>query len=164
MNSISTAAVLRSQERPTLRIRSWLSRGLWLALLIIGPIFPAHRELFIASPVLAAAEAKIKITILASTDARGERVGFLHGEYSIDDGQNWTGFCYEENAGSSATRSVSFKVGAAGSKALVRVRAAYRGGAAGDVDCNGEAIRWTDTWSKWQMPPAKITVTSIITP
>ena len=38
-------------------------------------MFPAHRELLIAAPVLAAAEAKIKITILASTDARGERVG-----------------------------------------------------------------------------------------
>ena len=164
MNSISTAAVLRSQERPTLRIRSWLSRGLWLALLIIGPIFPAHRELFIASPVLAAAEAKIKITILASTDARGEQVGFLHGEYSIDGGKVWTGFCYAENAGSAATRSVSFKVGGVGSQTLVRVRAAYRGGAAGDVDFNGEAIHWTDTWSKWQMPPAKITVTTIITP
>lgn len=164
MNSISTAAGLRPQGRPKLRVRSWLPRGLWLALLLIGPMFPAHRELLIAAPVLSAAEAKIKITILASTDARGERVGFLHGEYSIDDGKNWTGFCYEENAGSSATRSVSFKVGAAGSKALVRVRAAYRGGAAGDVDFNGKAIRWTDTWSKWQMPPAKITITTIITP
>ena len=127
-------------------------------------MFPAHRELLIAAPVLSAAEAKIKITILASTDARGERVGFLHGEYSIDDGKNWTGFCYEENAGSSATRSVSFKVGAAGSKALVRVRVAYRGGVAGDVDFRGEAIRWMDTWSKWEEPPSKIAITTIITP
>lgn len=164
MNSISTTAVLRPQERPMLRAQSRLPQGLWLAFLLIGPIFSAHRELFIASPVLAAAEAKIKITILASTDARGERVGFLHGEYSIDDGKTWTGFCYEENAGSSATRSVSFKVGALGSKALVRVRVAYRGGVAGDVDFRGEAIRWTDTWSKWEEPPAKITVTTIITP
>ena len=127
-------------------------------------MFPAHRELFIAAPVLAAAESKIKITILASTDARGEQVGFLHGEYSIDGGKVWTGFCYAENAGSAATRSVSFKVGGVGSQTLVRVRAAYRGGAAGNVDFNGEAIRWTDTWSKWQMPPAKITITTIITP
>jgi hypothetical protein len=127
-------------------------------------MFPAHRELFIAAPVLAAAESKIKITILASTDARGERVGFLHGEYSIDDGKTWTGFCYEENAGSAATRSLSFKTGGVGSKTLVRVRAAYRGGVAGDVDFRGEAIRWTDTWSKWEEPPAKITVTTIITP
>ena len=76
-------------------------------------------------------------------------------EYSQDSGGTWTGLCYEQDIGSVATRQFSITTGMAGSKTLVRGRVAFRGGVAGDVDYNGAAIKWQDSWQKWRQPPAR---------
>ena len=137
--------------------------GLLLACLAAGPAGAANRVLLIAAPALAAPGTRINVSVFASTNAGGgEQIGFFHGEYSLDDGRTWTAFCFEENAGSSATRLASFTTGAAGSRIFVRVRIAYRGGPAGDVDFNGAPINWAGSWIKWQEPPAKITTTTVV--
>lgn len=104
----------------------------------------------------------VTIPVTASTDAGGgEQVGFLHIDYSLDGGATWTGFAYDQNLGSSATRNVSVTAGAAGTTIVVRARAAFRFGAAGDVDYTGAAINWSGSWNNWQTPPtiyASVTV------
>jgi hypothetical protein len=147
------------------RIRRWLLGGFAAALLAVVPARAVNRVLMIAAPVLAPADSPLNISIFASTNAGGgEQIGFFHVEYSTDGGRNWTGFCYAENPGISAIRTVSLKTGPAGSKTLVRVRMAYRGGPAGDVDYNGATINWTESWKNWQEPPTKISTTTIVAP
>ena len=129
------------------------------------PVMAVERVVRIDAPATAAADSKVTVSVLARTDAGdGEQIGFFHAEYSIDGGRTWTGFCYEEKAGRTATRPVTFTVGAVGSKALVRARIAFRGGLAGDVDCNGAALKWKDSWEKWQSPPAKFATTRVVAP
>lgn len=126
-----------------------------LAVAVI-PALAVERVVRIDAPATAPAGSKVTASVLARTDAgNGEQIGFFHAEYSVDGGKTWTGFCYEEKARHTATRVVTFTVGAAGSKALVRGRIAFRGGLAGDVDFNGAAIKWKDTWESWDSPPAK---------
>ncbi len=141
--------------------------GLCLGVLIFAAV-PAHavnREVKITAPVRATAGTIVKVSVKVSTDAgNGERIGFLHAEYSIDDGKTWIGFCFEQNAGATLARDTSFTAGPAGTKALVRVRVAFRNGQAGDVDFNGSAIKWEDSWAKWQGPPAKFSAISIVAP
>jgi hypothetical protein len=60
------------------------------------------------------------------------------------------------NMGASMDRRWSVAVGGAGTQTLLRVRAAFRGGVAGDVDFNGAAIRWKDSWEAWAAPPARL--------
>jgi hypothetical protein len=123
----------------------------------------ANRTVNILAPASTTAGSKIDITITASTDAGGgERIGFLHADYSTDGGATWKGISYATNEGVTATHSATFTVGAAGSKALVRVRVAFRGGKAGDVDLTGKPIAWETTWSKWQEPPAKSASIAIV--
>ena len=73
----------------------------------------------------------------------------------MDGGQSWSALCYLDNAGTSMSRTFPLKAGAAGTPVKVRVRVAFRNGLAADVDYNGAAIRWTDSWEKWEEPPAK---------
>lgn len=168
MHSIQTRTITTShRQRPghDCPARSWWARGLLLAILAVGPAGAVHRVLTIAAPVLAAAGSKLSISVFASTNAGGgEQIGFFHGEYSTDGGKTWTGFCYAENVGTAATRIARFTTGDSGSTVLVRVRIAFRGGAAGDVDFNGATISWADTWTNWREPPAKVATTTVIAP
>jgi len=144
--------------RPMRRPAAWPRRGrvFAMALLVATPAFAVERVLEIAAPASAAPGARIEVSIRASTDAgAGEHIGFLHMEYSQDSGGTWTGLCYEQDIGSAATRQFSITTGMAGSKTLVRGRVAFRGGVAGDVDYNGAAIKWQDSWQKWRQPPAR---------
>ncbi len=87
-----------------------------------------------------------------------ERIGFLHADYSIDEGKTWNPACYAVNSGPDLSRQVSFAINAKGGKAIIRVRVAFRGGAAGDVDCKGGAIKWDDSWQKWRSPTTKYAI------
>ena len=137
--------------------------GLSLLLTVLAlPSVAANRSLTIAVPAQAAAGSTLSAVISVKTDAgAGEQIGFLHAEYSVDDGASWTVICYDEKQGSSATRTVAIKVGPASSKTLVRARVAFRGGAAGDVDFNGAPIKWDKSWSVWGSPPAKISTIDV---
>lgn len=134
-------------------------------MLILGavPAFAAKRTVIIDAPARAVAGTKVMITVTAGTDAGdGEKIGFFHAEYSVDGGQKWTGFCYDEKLGTKATRSVTIPVGAKGSQAKIRVLVAFRGGKAGDVDFSGAPIKWDSTWAKWESPPAKLATIDVV--
>lgn len=127
------------------------------------PAFAAKRTVAIDAPARAAAGTKVMITVTASTDAGdGEKIGFFHAEYSVDGGQKWIGFSYDEKLGIKATRSVSFPVGARDSQTKIRVLVAFRGGKAGDVDFNGAPIKWDTSWGKWQSPPAQLATIDVV--
>ena len=50
-----------------------------------------NRTISIESPAQATAGSTVSVAVHARTDARdGEQVGFLHAEYSIDEGKTWT--------------------------------------------------------------------------
>lgn len=145
-------------------IRTPFTRLLAVLLILSAvPAFAAKRTVAIDAPARAVAGTKVMITVTAGTDAGdGEKIGFFHAEYSVDGGQKWTGFCYDEKLGIKATRSVSFPVGAKGSQAKVRVLVAFRGGKAGDVDFNGGPIKWDSSWGKWESPPAKLATIDVV--
>lgn len=129
------------------------------------PGLAVNRVIKITAPGSIAAGGRLSIPVLVSTDAGGgEQIGFFHAEYSTDSGKTWSAFCHEEKAGRAATRLVSLTAGETGSKILVRVRIAFRGGTAGDVDFKGNAIDWTIAWENWREPPAKIATISVVTP
>jgi len=139
-------------------LAAWPRRGLLFAtaLLAVAPARAVERVLEIAVPAAAAPGVKMEVSIRASTDAgAGEQIGFLHAEYSIDSGRTWTGLCYEQKLGCTAMRRFSITTGAAGSKTLVRARVAFREGVAGDVDYDGAAVKWQDSWRLWRNPPAR---------
>lgn len=118
-----------------------------------------NRTLDIDAPTEAAPGKTVAVAVLASTDASdGEQIGFFHADYSIDGGQTWTSFCYAENSGARLFRKISFAVNANGGKAIVRVRVAFRGGLAGDVDYTGGAIQWSGTWQNWRAPVTKYAI------
>jgi len=116
----------------------------------------AERELEFRAPAGVTAGSDVEVAVTAATHVGGgERIGFFHGEFSADGGRTWTGFCYEQNQGTEMTRVAHVHAGPAPSRILVRVRVAFRDGAAGDVDYTGAAIRWSATWADWRDPPAK---------
>jgi len=118
-----------------------------------------NRAIAIEAPAEAVAGSTVSVTIHASTDAGdGEQIGFLHAEYSIDEGLTWAQLCYAEKSGTELSRKLSFAVNTLGGMAIVRVRVAFRGGVAGDVDYKGGAIEWSNSWQKWRWPPAKFAV------
>jgi hypothetical protein len=138
---------------------SFLRVLLFLLTVIALPVHAANRDLSIVAPAEVAPGSPVSVTILASTDAGdGEQVGFVHADYSNDDGKTWTQFCYAEKSGAEFSRQVSFPAGAKGVKSIVRARVAFRGGKAGDVDFKGGAIQWGDTWEKWRTPPTKFAI------
>ena len=132
-----------------------------LIILYAVPAFATNRALTISAPPAAQPGASVHVTVTASTDATdGEQIAFFQSEYSMDSGKTWIPV-YAEKVGRSATRSVDFQAGEEGSKALVRVRIAFRGGKAGDVDFSGAPIAWGGSWGKWTTPPAKSAVISV---
>ena len=60
----------------------------------------------------------------------------------------------DTNLGSFVERDKTFTTGLAGSVVMVRVRVAFWG-RAGDVDSDGNPIKWNESWEKWLKPPAK---------
>ena len=122
----------------------------------------ADRVLQIVAPKTAKAESTAHATVMASTKGGGtEQIGFLQVEYSVDGGETWTVVCYDENVGAQASRAFDMKVGESGGEAIVRARVAFRGGAAGDVDVEGNAIKWDTTWGAWDTPPARRTAIAV---
>ena len=143
-------------------IRLAISSLVLVTLLAGLPVLAVDRTVLIKSPAVAKPGAEISIVITASTEATDdEQIGFFHAEYSIDGGQNWHPV-YTENAGRSISRTVYFKVGPAGSKSRVRLRVAFRGGQAGDVDFAGAPIEWSGSWGEWLTPPAKNALIEVI--
>jgi hypothetical protein len=139
-----------------------LARNLCLLLLLTAlPAFAVNRTVTITAPATVKAGASIHVSITAATDAKDtEQIGFFHAEYSADGGKTWKSSNVEKT-GRSASREIDFPAGPAGSKALVRVRIAFRGGKAGDVDYSGAPIKWGDSWDKWGTPPAKIATITV---
>jgi len=126
------------------------------------PAFAVNRTVVISAPSTALPGSSVHVSVAVSTDAAdAEQIGFLHAEYSTDNGKTWQS-SYAENAGRVATRALDFKVGGEGSRALVRVRIAFRGGKSGDVDYAGAPIKWGESGGKWETPPAKF-ATIIVT-
>ena len=116
----------------------------------------ANRVLSVEGPSVVQPGTDVHVVVTASTSVTdGEGIGFLHAEYSVDNGKKWTPV-YAEKLGRSASQDVNFKVGAAGTTAIVRARAAFRGGKAGDVDFSGVPIAWGGSWGTWVTPPAKV--------
>lgn len=131
--------------------------SVWLiALLWLGPVGAVERELRIEAPASVVAGQSFTAVITARTDAgQGEQVGFLHAEWSVDGGKTWKPIFYLERAGPRVTQPASLTPGSAGSTVKLRVRAAFRDGLAGDVDYNGAALRWHESWAEWREPAAR---------
>jgi hypothetical protein len=137
------------------RLRRWIAFFL-LASVCAASLSAATRSIVAGTPRRAAPGAKLSIPVVASSEVGGgEKIGFFHGEVSLDGGKTWDGFCFEANLPASVTRQAHVQAGSAGTTIMIRVRVAFRGGAAGDVDYTGSAIKWADSWEKWGEPPAK---------
>lgn len=144
-------------------IRTHFTR-LLVALIILagtGSAMAVTRSHTITAPSTVKPGAAVQVLVAASTDAAdGEQIGFFHSEYSTDGGKTWMAV-YAEKVGLAATRHLDFKAGAEGTKILVRSHIAFRGGKAGDVDHTGAPIAWSESWDKWQAPPAKYLTISV---
>ncbi|MBI2517741.1 MAG: hypothetical protein HYV95_12625 [Opitutae bacterium] len=152
--------VMGKMKFPHGTVAAWLGMGrcaLGVLLALVSVRLAAvERRLEITAPAAVAADKNAEVTISASTDAgRGEQVGFLQVDFSLDGGKTWTALCYVDNVGPRVVRQVSLKPGAAGTPIRVRARAAFRDGLAGDVDYHGAAIRWHESWNDWGESPAK---------
>lgn len=131
-----------------------LLSGLVLASAVTS--WAVERELRLESPVAVPADQQLVVTVSASTDAgHGEQVGFLHVESSADGGKTWTGICYVDHVGPKVSYKLKPAKAKAGSTIIVRARAAFRDGLAGDVDFQGGAILWNESWEHWASPPAR---------
>lgn len=135
-----------------------LFRSLLLVMAVAAvPAYAVNRTIAITAPDSARAGQPLQFTVTVATEAGdAEQIAFFHAEYSNDNGATWH-TRYAENVGPKVTRPINFPAGPAGSKAMVRVRVAFRGGKAGDVDYTGAKIDWNGSWTKWETPPAKVT-------
>ncbi|MDB6114091.1 MAG: hypothetical protein JWQ83_1294 [Lacunisphaera sp.] len=125
-------------------------------LAMLGTAGAVERTLRIEAPVAIRAGQEFKVIISAGSDAgTGEKVGFLQAEVSVDRGKTWTAICYLQNCGPQVEQPANLKSGAAGTSVMLRARAAFRDGLAGDVDYTGAAIQWEESWKEWAEPPAK---------
>jgi hypothetical protein len=144
-----------------------IRRVLGLGLLLVG-LVQAHaleRTLAIQAPATAAAGQPFDVVLAATTDAgHGEQVGFLQADVSINGGETWSALCYLQESGPKVAQTVKVTPGAAGTIIKLRVRAAFRGGLAGDVDYAGAALRWHDAWKEWLSPPARHAVVKVTAP
>jgi hypothetical protein len=132
---------------------------LFILCLAAVPAFAVDRMVSITAPAETRPGVPVHVAVIASTDAvDGEQIGFLHAQYSLDGGKTWVAICFEEKAGALLERGVDFTPGDASAKVLVRVRVAFRGGKAGDVDYKGGAISWDDTWANWRAPVSKFAI------
>ncbi len=138
---------------------------LLLALALPVSAWAQTRTLTVSAPSQVYAGQSITVPTSASTNAGGgEQIGFYHGQYSTDGGASWTWFTSDVNVGTSVTRNAYVTAGAAGSTIVVRVRSAFRGGAAGDVDYDGNAIDWGGSWDGFGSPPARYGYISVVAP
>lgn len=134
-------------------------------LLTTLPLRAVERYLRIEAVPTANPGQNYRATILAGTDAGGgEQVGMFQVDISLDDGRTWTGARYLDGLGASTTQGIDIPIGPTTSPVRMRVRVAFRGGAAGDVDYRGAAIRWKESWEKWEEPPAKSLVVKVVAP
>jgi hypothetical protein len=143
----------------------WMKRCLLgVALLAaMGSAGAVERTLKIEAPVAIRAGRELMVKISASTDAgKGEQIGFLQAEYSLDEGKTWTAICYLQKCGPQIMQDASVKTGPGVTTVKLRARAAFRDGLAGDVDYSGAAIRWDGSWKEWQTPPAKLVVVKVV--
>ncbi|MBI2814971.1 MAG: hypothetical protein HYX71_11875 [Opitutae bacterium] len=133
-----------------------------LSIILTATAVSAHavnRNITIAAPVEVSAGGSVTVAISAGTDAGdGEEVGFFHAEYSTDGGKTWAPIVFARNSGSAVGKEIVFLAGAKGVKSLIRVRAAFRGGKAGDVDLLGKPIEWNGSWENWRAPCTKYAV------
>ncbi len=128
----------------------------FLALALFAlPAMAANREFALSAPAKVPSGGTVNAVISASTDAKGEQIGFLQAEYSLDGGETWTGISYDQDLGPRASRSAEIRSGAPGSTVMIRARIAFRGGSDGDVDYRGETLDWETSWNNWSTPPAK---------
>ncbi len=134
--------------------------ALLLALTVLAvPARSADRTAAIVVPNEVMPGSTLRIVLLASTDRLdGEKIGFLHADYSVDGGKKWTSLCYLEKGGADVDQAFDLTAGPLGSKIIVRLRAAFRGGRAGDVDYLGRPIDWEGTWAGWRAPPARFAI------
>ncbi len=140
-------------------------KKLLLFLLLPLSTWAVTRTVTISAPSQVIAGQSFTVPTSASTDAvDGEQIGFYHAEYSTNGGASWTGFCYDVNIGASATRNAYITAAGAGSTVMVRVRIAFRGGAAGDVDYDGSALDWGGSWTNWATPPTRYASISVVAP
>lgn len=96
------------------------------------------RTLTLQAPPMVRAGTYFTVSVSASTNATdGEQVGFLHWDYSPDNGSSWYPINYDYALGSSATRSFGITAGGSAGTIKVRAKADYRDGGAGDVDYDG---------------------------
>ncbi len=145
----------------------WLTVVTPFILLLGLPVLAGavERTLTIKTPARIPAGQAFTVTVSAATDAgKGEQIGFLQVEASLDGGKTWEALFYLQKSGPKVTQQARLMAGAGGSSVQVRARAAYRDGLAGDVDYRGGAIRWEESWKDWQEPPAKIARISVNTP
>lgn len=125
-----------------------------LALLAAAKAQPILRTSVIDAPAEVGPGTKVEIHLSAATDAgQGEHIGFFHAEYSADGGRTWIPLAMEQQLGRAVLRRIEITAGQAGAL-LVRLRVAFRGGLAGDVDYRGAALRWSRDWNEWRCPPA----------
>ena len=157
------AADAWTQRRGTWRVGPWLIAATGAGLVLVTlPGLMSVRDLRINAPATVGTGETVEVSIQASTEAGlGEWIGFLHAESSIDGGKTWTPLCYLKEVGVRITRICTVKAGPAGTTLQLRVRAAFRGGEAGDVDYSGAAIRWDDTWAAWSQPPTKFAAVTV---
>lgn len=122
------------------------------------------RVLTIAAPDQVVADADFTVTVTVGTDAgEGEQIGFCQIEVSHDGGRTWVPMAYLSNLGVNLRHPMYLQAGAAGTNVRVRVRVAFRDGLAGDVDYVGAAIKWEESWAKWNEPPTKTAVVRVVT-
>ncbi|MBI3887058.1 MAG: hypothetical protein HY302_15220 [Opitutae bacterium] len=151
-------------------LRSFCRTGLLVLTLATAGIagtsgFAANRVVKIAAPETAAPGVELKVPVTVSTDAgAGEQIGFFHADVSTDGGKTWTGFCYAQDVGARSAQVATFVPGPAGSECIIRVRVAFRGGEAGDVDFEGKKIDWSGSWENWKSPPAKYAIIPVVAP
>lgn len=138
-------------------LRGWKeSLFVGLMLSVVASSHAVERTLAIEAPETIAAGEIASVTISASTDAGvAEQVGFLQVESSMDGGNTWTPVCYLHDSGPRVVQPAQFQAGVAGREIMIRARAAFRSGLAGDVDYRGAALLWARSWQAWETPPAK---------
>ncbi len=121
------------------------------------PASAVERALKILAPAKAVSGEHVKVSIRARTDAGGgEHIGFLHIDYSENGGETWKALTHNQDLGATEICNQSFVTGPVGSRFLVRARAAFRGGSGGDVDYLGQPIDWNGSWTRWDLPPARM--------
>jgi hypothetical protein len=134
-------------------IRAFLTASLLLTAL---PLRAVERYLKIEAVPTAQPGQNYRATIKAGTDAGGgEQIGMFQVDISVDDGRTWTGARYLDGLGASTTQGIDIPIGPTTTPVRLRVRVAFRGGLAGDVDFRGAAIRWQESWANWEEPPAQ---------